>query len=115
MAFNKKSSPGAICLACIAVCLMGGEFSGAAADARLNITNKHSYMEVHFVTPIESTRKYYLQYSNSLPCSACIGNLAATNWSNLYTGYSFPFTEQHYFIPDSVTNKSRFYRLLITP
>lgn len=114
MALNKKSSPGAICLASIAVCLMGGEFSSTAADARLNITNKHSYMEIHFVTPIESTRKYYLQYSNALPCSACFSNLAATNWSNLYTGYSFPF-EQHYFIPDSVTNKSRFYRLLITP
>src|SRR2546427_108684 len=107
MALNKKASFGrALSLASMAFFLFHGALPGQAEGARLNITNKHSYMEIHFVTPIESTRKYYLQYANAMSCSACISNLAATNWSNLSTSYSYPFFDRHYFIPDSVTNKT---------
>jgi len=58
---------------------------------------------IHFDT--DPNRTYVLQYTDSL---------AHTNWSNLYTGFAYPFGE-HYVIPDYRTNASRFYRLKVTP
>jgi hypothetical protein len=57
---------------------------------------------IHFDT--DPNRTYILQYTSSL---------AGSNWSNLYTGYNYPFSE-HYVIPDTRTNGSRFYRLKVT-
>ena len=85
------------------------------------ITNVHSrpFVEIHFGMPQEPTRTYVLQYLNSGPCLTNIGicntnGLGFTNWSNLATGYSFPFFSNHLVISDSKTN-SRFYRLRVTP
>jgi hypothetical protein len=58
---------------------------------------------IHFDT--DPDRTYLLQYTDSL---------SRTNWSNLYTGHSYPFSE-HYVILDQPTNSVRFYRLKVTP
>jgi hypothetical protein len=75
---------------------------------------------IHFGMPAENQRTYVLQSINALPCSTnaafCNTNtIGFTNWSNLATGFSFPFFSNHYIIPDSRTNPSRFYRLRVTP
>ena len=69
---------------------------------------------------MENQRTYVLQYINALPCPTnsvnCGTNTVTfTNWSNLATGFSFPFFSNHYIIPDSRTNPARFYRLRVTP
>ena len=93
-----------------------------AAEPRIdfisNIVNR-SVVEIHFSTPAETSRRYFLQYINSMPCRTnqpfCSSNgVVMTNWSNLYTGFSFPFP-YHYVVPDTRTNKNRFYRLFVTP
>jgi hypothetical protein len=61
-----------------------------------------SQVLIHFDT--EAGRTYYLQYSSSLE---------STNWSNLYTGFNYPFPN-HYIVPDTRTNSARFYRLRVT-
>jgi hypothetical protein len=74
-----------------------------SGEPRVSITATNNGIQLHFDT--EANRTYLLQYSS---------NLLSTNWSNLYTAYSFPFALQ-YHIPDSRTNLTRFYRLCATP
>ena len=69
-----------------------------------SITATNNVIQIHFDT--EVNRTYLLQYSS---------NLLSTNWSNLYTAYSYPFPVPPYHIPDSRTNPARFYRLRATP
>lgn len=57
---------------------------------------------IHFDT--EANHTYVLQYSSSL---------TATNWSNMFTGFNYPFNN-HYIIPDDRTTSYRFYRLRVT-
>ena len=92
-----------------------------AAEPRIDVTNKFQYVELHFRTPIEATRTYYLQYASMLPCVTnqlvCPSNsvVASTNWSNMATGFSYPFFEFHYFYHEFPTNRNRCYRLLVKP
>ena len=72
-------------------------------EPRVGITATNNSIQLHF--DVEANRAYLLQYSS---------NLFRTNWSNLYTAYSFPFPLQ-YHIPDSRTNQARFYRLYPAP
>src|SRR5438105_1909447 len=74
-------------------------------------TNAPKMVYIHFYTDPGHT--YYLQYNNSLGCTNCGKNIMATNWSNMFTGFNYPFSE-HYVITDTRTNKSRFYRLRMT-
>src|SRR5438132_13708107 len=71
-------------------------------------TNAPKMVYIHFYTDPGHT--YYLQHNNSLGCTNCGKNIMATNWSNMFTGFNYPFSE-HYVITDTRTNKSRFYRL----
>ena|ERR1041384_2367278 len=57
---------------------------------------------IHFDT--EAGHTYYLQYSTSY---------FSTNWTDLYTGFNYPFPD-HYIIPDTGTNATRYYRLRVT-
>ena len=59
-------------------------------------------VRIHFGTQAGHT--YFLQY---------VTNLASTNWSNIFTGYNYPFSN-HYIFPDTRTNASRYYRLRAT-
>ena len=74
-----------------------------SGEPRLSITATNNSILLHF--DAEVNRTYLLQYSS---------NLLSTNWSNLYTAFSFPFALQ-YHIPDNRTNQARFYRLCATP
>jgi hypothetical protein len=74
-------------------------------------TNAPKMVYIHFYTDPGHT--YYLQYNNAMACTNCGKNVMATNWSNMFTGFNYPFSE-HYVIVDSRTNKSRFYRLRMT-
>jgi hypothetical protein len=88
----------------IALALFSVYIRGIAADPRINYITTFGTNQVliHFDTEANST--YILQYST---------NVLSTNWSNIYTGYNYPFSS-HYVVPDTRTNKSRFYRLRVT-
>ena len=65
---------------------------------------------VHFDT--EPNRQYILQYFNGVPGTNRLG--FKQEWSNLYTGFAFPFPN-HYIVPDTRTTPQRIYRLAVTP
>src|SRR6266446_2326458 len=58
-------------------------------------TNAPKMVYIHFYTDPGHT--YYLQYNNSGLCTNCGKNIIATNWSNMFTGFNYPFSE-HYII-----------------
>jgi len=62
---------------------------------------------LHFDT--EAGRTYHLEYTTNLP----VHGLSSATWSNLFTGPNYPFPN-HYIIPDTGTNRQRFYRLRVT-
>ncbi len=67
-------------------------------------SNNLTYGEVHF--PTDANRKYVLQGIDSLS--------ASNKWTNLHTYFASPATN-HYVYHDGLTNKARFFRLLVTP
>ncbi len=95
----------------IIAALMGFvSWARAANSPRIDFIDiyRTNIVRVHFGTP--PNQAYVLQYINALSSNG----IRLTNWSNMYTGYAYPFTN-HYIIPDGLTNKSRFYRLKIYP
>jgi dipeptidyl aminopeptidase/acylaminoacyl peptidase len=68
-------------------------------------------VEIHFSS--DANRTYVLQSIAALPCSTC-SNSSSIKWSNLATGFALPYTN-HWIFNDTRTNKSRFYRLRVTP
>jgi hypothetical protein len=88
-----------------------------SADPRIDYILKTNLnkVDVHFGT--EPNRTYFLQAINVLPCPSCPPGGTATNiWTNLLTVVSAPFPpSNHYIFRDGTTNRSRFYRLRVTP
>ena len=91
-----------------------------AADPRVDhierfLTNQ---VTIHFDT--EANRLYELQFLDSFSCPAnvasqCNSNHVAVNlWSNLYVAPKLQFPN-HYVVVDYRTNRTRFYRLRVTP
>jgi len=68
-------------------------------------------VEIHFSS--DANRTYFLQSTPALPCATC-SNSSSAKWSNIATGYALPYTN-HWIFNDTRTNKSRFYRLRVTP
>jgi len=78
-----------------------------AAEPRIRLIETFSTNQVviHYdPEPSSKTSMYVLQAST---------NLSSTNWSNIQTGYNFPFPFP-YHVYDSRTNTARFYRLRVT-
>ncbi len=72
---------------------------------------------IHFYT--DANRTYVLQSLDTLSCRTntmlCNSNgVPKTNWSNLFTNIVLPFPWDFTAV-DTATNKSRFYRLRVTP
>jgi hypothetical protein len=72
---------------------------------------------IHFYT--DANRTYVLQYLETLSCRTntmlCNSNgMPMTNWSNMFTGFAVPIAWQ-WTVLDTTSNKSRFYRLRVTP
>jgi len=72
---------------------------------------------IHFFA--DPNRTYVLQYLDALSCRTntmlCNSNgVPKTNWSNLFTNTVLPL-DWHWIVPDTTTNRSRFYRLRVTP
>src|SRR5713101_2983950 len=72
---------------------------------------------IHFYT--DANRTYLLQYLDTLSCRTnamlCNSNgVPKTNWSNFFTNIVVPFPTDFTAV-DTTTNKSRFYRLRVTP
>ncbi len=72
---------------------------------------------IHFYT--DANRTYVLQYVDTLSCHTnsmlCNSNgVPMKNWSNLFTNVVVPFPYD-FTVVDATTNKSRFYRLSVTP
>jgi hypothetical protein len=65
---------------------------------------------IHFYT--DPNRKYELQYTDR-PADLT-NHTISSSWTNLYVAESLPIP-MHYIIPDSRTNRNRFYRLKATP
>ncbi len=63
-------------------------------------------VRIHYGTP--PNHSYVLQRIEALSSNGIV----LTNWSNMHTGFAFPFTN-HYIIPDTRTNQTRFYRLKV--
>src|SRR5260370_40318252 len=63
-------------------------------------------VRIHYGTP--PNHSYVLQRIDVLSSNGVV----LTNWSNMHTGFAFPFTN-HYIIPDTRTNQTRFYRLKV--
>jgi|SRR5437868_2822113 len=63
---------------------------------------------IHFDT--DANRTYTLQYTDRIGSNG----LAGSTWSNLYRAPLLPFPS-HYIVPDTRTNRMRFYRLSVTP
>ena len=104
-------------LGCLAA--LGGSFNPApAAPPRISyiiLTNVNNvrFVDVHF--PTEANRAYVLQGLNTFSCTNnCNSRGVATNWINLKSYFSSPITN-HYIYHDSLSNKTRFYRLRVTP
>jgi len=74
----------------------------AEPKIRLIETAGTNQVVIHYDT--EANRTYVLQYTS---------NALSTNWSNLHTGYNYPFPFQ-YHITNTSANPSRFYRLRVT-
>ena len=72
---------------------------------------------VHFDT--EANRHYFLQYLDIANCpdgglGSCLNPGVSGTWSNLFEAPKIP-TVSHYIVPDTRTNRWRFYRLKVTP
>jgi len=72
---------------------------------------------VHFDT--EANRHYFLQYLDIANCpdgglGSCLNPGVSGTWSNLFEAPKIP-TVGHYIVPDTRTNRWRFYRLKVTP
>ncbi len=72
---------------------------------------------IHFYT--DANRTYVLQSLDTLSCRTnamlCNTNgVPKTNWSNFFTNIVVPFPTDFTAV-DTTTNKSRFYRLRVTP
>ena len=72
---------------------------------------------IHFYT--DANRTYVLQSLDTLSCRTdtmlCNSNgVPKTNWSNFFTNIVVPFPTDFTAV-DTATNKSRFYRLRVTP
>ena len=59
-------------------------------------------VQIHYGT--EAGKTYVLQFAN---------DVASTNWSNIHTGFNFPFSN-YWHVLDYRTNKSRVYRLRVS-
>jgi len=69
-------------------------------------TYSTNQVRIHYGTP--PNHSYVLQRINVLSSNGVV----FTNWSDMHTGFAFPFTN-HYIIPDSRSNRTRFYRLKV--
>src|SRR5437870_3120352 len=104
---------GIACLLAVMVFLAYGKAAAPRIDRILRTNNLgRAQVEIHFSS--DANRTYFLQSISALPCRGCGTNFGPTNWSNIATGPALPFTN-HWIFNDTRTNKSRFYRLRVTP
>ena len=87
-------------------CALALLLAAQASQPRIFLIERYltSQVLVHFDT--DANRTYTLQYTTSLTPTG--------NWSNLFVAPAFPFAD-HYIVVDSMTNRSRFYRLSVKP
>ena len=69
-------------------------------------TYSTNQVRIHYGTPPDHS--YVLQRIDVLTSNGVV----LTNWTDMHTGFAFHFTN-HYIIPDTRTNRSRFYRLRV--
>jgi len=108
-----------ITMAWCMIALFGFLARAYSADPRIAfiIRTNVNKVDVHFYT--DPNRTYELQAINSLPCGTKAANCGtkaggSNNWTNLITFPPTPFPA-HYFVREIATNKTRFYRLRVTP
>jgi len=102
-------SPAFIVLAAVFSLTSGGRFARAATPTIYLIqTYSTNQVLVHFDT--EANRTYTLQFTDRSGSNG----IAGSTWSNLYQAPLTPFPD-HYIVPDTRTNRMRFYRLSVTP
>ena len=74
------------------------------------IDRTNNVVRIHVETPATN-----VSYKYVLQCTGTNANGAVlTNWSNMNTAYIYPFA-YHWIFYDGLTNRSRFYRLKVTP
>jgi len=80
----------------------------AQSQPRIEFIETYStnQVRIHYGTPPDHS--YVLQRIEVLTSNGVV----LTNWTDMHTGFAFRFTN-HYIIPDSRTNRSRFYRLRV--
>ena len=76
-----------------------------SAEPKIRLIEKFGTHQVVIHYDTEANRTYVLQYTS---------NALSTNWSNLQTGFNFPFVWQWHVTNDIGTNPSRFYRLRVS-
>ena len=85
--------------------------SANGEEPRIDLIERFGTNQVSIHIDTEANRTYYLQYINTFPLDT--NGMALTNWSNLFTGYNYPFVN-HYVVTDTRTSDVRFYRLRVT-
>ena len=94
--------------------------SELAAAERISFIERFQkeHVTIHFDT--KANRTYELQFLKTLTCptnklSSCNKSGVSTElWETLFVAPNIPFPS-HYIVIDSRTNRSRFYRLKVTP